>query len=395
MARWILSLLLFVWLTPMSAPAQERCASANDYLVAARQLFRPGTSKTDLETALNYLKFATRDCFNLADAWYYRHLCEKRLGDQRSADNSLSKAKEFGSEALSRGDDPFTLSTASAAPASVNVGRPAPAPAPASPARVRDKWALVIGISKFRDSRINLEFTSKDARDFSSYLTDQNYGRFKAANVRLLVDDQATTVRIKSELEWLRLNAKPDDLVVIYVSTHGSPGSVDPEGISYVITYDTEVAEDRLYATSLPMIEIVNAVQNRIRAQRAAVFLDTCYSGAAMKGAKGLVIERSGVSNKTLDHFRDGTGRVIISASQANEQSWESDKLKNGYFTHFLIQGLKQKNGMVPIEQVFDYVKEEVSKSVRQELKKAQTPAMKKSDNSMDVYIGVDTTARQ
>jgi hypothetical protein len=45
--------------------------------------------------------------------------------------------------------------------------------------------------------------------------------------------------------------------------------------------------------------------------------------------------------------------------------------------------------------QVFDYVKEEVSKSVRQELKKVQTPAMKKSDNSMDVYIGIDTTARQ
>jgi len=374
------------------APAQERCASANDYLVAARQLFRPGASKNDLETALNYLKFATRNCFNLADAWYYTYLCEKRLNHQRAADTAFDKAKEFRSEALSRGDDPFTLSTASAAPVTVNTG--SPAPAPASSARVREKWALVIGIGKFRDSGINLEFTSKDARGFSSYLTDQNYGRFKAGNVHLLVDDQATTVRIKSELEWLRLNAKPDDLVVIYVSTHGSPGSVDPEGISYVITYDTEVAEDRLYATSLPMIDIVNAVQNRIRAQRAAVFLDTCYSGAAMKGAKGLSIER-GVSNKTLDHFQGGTGRVVISASQANEQSWESDKLKNGYFTHFLIQGLKQKNGMVPIEQVFDYVKEEVSKSVRQELKKAQTPAMKKSDNSMDVYIGVDTTARQ
>jgi len=392
MAGRILSLLLLLWLAPLPTPAQERCASANDYLVAARQLFRPGASKTDLETALNYLRYSTRNCMNLADAWYYRYLCERRLGDQRAANNSLSKAREFGSEAFARGDDPFTLSTASAAPVTVNTG--SPAPAPASSTRVREKWALVIGIGKFRDSRINLQFTSKDARDFFSYLTDQNYGRFKASNVHLLVDDQATTVHIKSELEWLRMNAKQDDLVVIYVSTHGSPIEADPEGISYVITYDTEVAEDRLYATSLPMIDIVYAVQNRIKAQRAAVFLDTCYSGAAMKGAKGLGIER-GVSNKTLDHFRGGTGRVVISASQANEQSWESDKLKNGYFTHFLIQGLKQKNGMVPIEQVFDYVKEEVSKSVRQELKKAQTPAMKKSDNSMDVYIGVDTTARQ
>ncbi|HSB11984.1 MAG TPA: caspase family protein [Blastocatellia bacterium] len=393
MARWILSLLLLFCLSSLSTPAQERCSTANDYLVAARQLCRPGASKSDLESALNYLKFATKNCYNLADAWYYRYLCETRLGDQRAANNSFSKAKELGSEALSRGDDPFTLSTASTAPADKPVTTDAGSAVVR--ARVRDKWALVIGISKFRDSRINLEFTSKDARDFFSYLIDKDYGRFKASNVHLLVDDQATTVHIKSELEWLRLNAKQDDLVVIYVSTHGSPGSVDPEGISYVITYDTEVAEDRLYATSLPMVDIVSAVQNRIRAQRAAVFLDTCYSGAALKGAKGLGIERSGVSNTTLDRFREGTGRVVISASQANERSWESDKLKNGYFTHYLIRGLKQKNGLVSIEQVYAYVKEEVSKSVRQELKQSQTPSMKKSDNSMDVYVGVDTAIRQ
>ncbi|MCA9818426.1 MAG: caspase family protein, partial [Cyanobacteria bacterium HKST-UBA01] len=32
---------------------------------------------------------------------------------------------------------------------------------------VRDKWALVIGISNFKDPKINLKYPAKDARDFA------------------------------------------------------------------------------------------------------------------------------------------------------------------------------------------------------------------------------------
>jgi len=144
------------------------------------------------------------------------------------------------------------------------------------------------------------------------------------------------------------------------------------------------------------MIEIVTAVQNRIKARRAAVFLDTCYSGAALKGEKGLFVRKSGsVSNNTLNRFREGVGRVVISASQADEQSWESDKLQNGYFTYYLIQGLKEKAGNVPIEQLYDYLKSEVPKRVRADMQKSQTPAMKRSDQPVEINIGVDTEARQ
>ena len=388
MVRWVLSFFLVLPLAGSSLPAQERCSTAQDYLVAGRERCRPGANAEELATALRYLRFATK-CFGLGDAWYYIALCEKRLGNQRASDNALSKAKEFGSEALNKRDDPFTLSTD---PAKAGAGAERSSPS----TRVREKWALVVGISKFRDSRINLNFPAKDARDFRDLLIDKNYGRFKPDHVRLLTDDKATTVQIKSELEWLRKNANQDDLVVIYFSGHGSPGTVDPEGISYVITYDTVASEDGLYATSLPMIEIVSAVQNRIKAQRAAVFLDTCYSGAALKGEKALSVGRNGgVSNSTLNRFREGVGRFVISASQANERSWESDTLKNGYFTYYLIQGLKQKNGMLPIEQLYTYLRDQVSKRVREDLQQSQTPAMKGSDQAVEINIGIDTEGRQ
>src|SRR6185369_9538657 len=33
---------------------------------------------------------------------------------------------------------------------------------------IKDKWALVIGISKFKDPTINLQYASKDAKDFAN-----------------------------------------------------------------------------------------------------------------------------------------------------------------------------------------------------------------------------------
>ena len=35
---------------------------------------------------------------------------------------------------------------------------------------IRDKWALVVGISDFKDKRLTLHYSAKDAEDFAGYL---------------------------------------------------------------------------------------------------------------------------------------------------------------------------------------------------------------------------------
>jgi GTPase Era involved in 16S rRNA processing len=49
----------------------------------------------------------------------------------------------------------------------------------------------------------------------------------------------------------------------------------------------------------------------------------------------------------------------------------------------------------VLIEQVYDYLKSEVPKRVRADIQKSQTPAMKRSDQPVDIKVGVDTESRQ
>jgi hypothetical protein len=353
------------------------CGAAKDMVVRALERIGPANTSSDLEDALQLLKHSSEECPELGDAWYYRSLFERKLGREPQAGYALRKAKFVGSEALDQGADPFTPSTR-------------PEPGERFTPGVRSKWAVVIGVSQFRDRRLKLlPYTTKDAQDFAAVLSDGRYGRFAPDHVHLITDENATTVRIKTELNWLARTAAPDDLAVVYLATHGSKREKDIAGVNYILTYDTDVSSpDTLYATALPMVEVADVVRTRMKARKAAVFLDVCHSEGAMaaSGAAGLA---AAASPATLDRIRQGVGRVIISSSKVDEVSWESERFKNGYFTYYLIQALKQGAASVPLTKIYESVRERVYATAQAERKVGQTPVMSASDTGGDLIIGI------
>ncbi|MBS2004865.1 MAG: caspase family protein, partial [Cyanobacteria bacterium SZAS LIN-5] len=114
---------------------------------------------------------------------------------------------------------------------------------------VADKWALIVGVSKFKNEKLNLRWAAKDAQDFYQYLISK--GQFAPDHVKLLTDEQATEKEIVSELggKWLPHVAAPDDLVVIFISSHGSPAYMDTAGVNYILAHDSD--PDDLYTTAL------------------------------------------------------------------------------------------------------------------------------------------------
>ncbi|HST09677.1 MAG TPA: caspase family protein, partial [Terriglobales bacterium] len=358
------------------AEGEERCGIAKDYMVQALEQIKTG-SREEAEDGLQLLKHANEQCTILGDAWYYRSLFERKLNHLPQAEYALNKARFLGSDAMTESSDPFTL----AAPT---------IPGEKISSTVHDKWALVIGINKFQDAHVpRLKYTSKDARDFAALLQDPAVGRFAADHVHLLADDQATTRKIKEELNWLARSAAKDDLVVVFLSSHGSPREKDTAGVNYVITSDTDLKDaDSLFATALPMVELVDVVRTRIQARRAAIFLDTCHSGA-VTAATANGFNTSQVASPTMDRLTRGVGRVIIASSEAKEKSYESDKVQNGYFTHSLVRALKQDGGAASVDKVFNIVRDEVSKRVLADWKVHQTPVISKSSQSADIVIGV------
>jgi uncharacterized caspase-like protein len=391
-----------------------RCGAGRDLVVQALERVTPSSSDDAFADALQLLKHAVQVCAELGDAWYYRSLVEQRLGHTGLAQYALIKAQEFGSEAQQQALSPFVLATPPSPgrrglPAA-STGQPSSAAPPvAGPAgTVQQKWALVVGISHFSDRAVPaLSYTTADAGAFADELKDSSIGRFPADHVHMLTDDQATTRNIKEQLNWIARHAQTNDLVVIYVATHGSPRVADSAGgASYIITYDTEIKsvdtpdEDALYATALPMVELANAVATRMKALRTVVVLDTCYSGGAVANeAKkmGAGLGNVAPSQSMLDRMSQGSGRIVLAAASSNEESLESTQLHHGYFTYFLLQAIKAGNGMTPLSQIYAQVAQQVEQRVKSDSAHdpeplEQHPVMSRSSDDADFALGISAT---
>ncbi len=251
---------------------------------------------------------------------------------------------------------------------------------------IKDKWAVVVGVSKFRDSTINLRYAAKDAKDFSEYLTTE--GNFQKDHVLLMTDECATRENILTALgdKWLPRLANPDDLVLIYVSSHGSPADLDIGGINYIIAHDTNL--DCLYATGIPLQYLIEVIRNRVHSERVILILDTCHSGAAGVESKGLYR----VNNVDAQAIVAGTGQMVIASSSPSQRSWEGKQYNNSVFTYHLIKALKTGGSNTRLGAAFETMKESVQEEVLRDRGTLQTPVMRSGWKGEELAVATPPT---
>jgi hypothetical protein len=252
---------------------------------------------------------------------------------------------------------------------------------------VTDKWALVVGISKFADPSINLRYPAKDAQDFYNYLITK--GNFAKDHVRLLLDEKATKENILDQLgdSWLPRAALPDDLVLIFISSHGSSSESDIRGVNYIVAHDTNPS--KLFTTGLPMQHLADTIRERVHSDRVLVVLDTCHAGGASSESKGIV--RQG--NADAASVAQGSGQMVICSSDKNQSSWESKKYANSVFTRSLIEGLEERGSAADVANLFEIVKDKVQQEVVQERGVMQTPVLEASKwSGKQLYIACQPT---
>ncbi len=253
---------------------------------------------------------------------------------------------------------------------------------------IRDKWALVVGVSEFANPALNLKYSAKDAKDFADYLVKE--ADFAPDHVKLLLNKDATERRILSELgdRWLPRVANPDDLVVIFVSTHGSGAELDVGGQNYLVAYDTDVQD--LYTTGVPMQRLAKDIKDRVHCDRVVIFLDACHSGGVKSESKGLT--RTGVDASEL---AIGSGRMVIASSAEDQVSWESKTGANGVFTAALLQSLRKKGKETTVGEMFSDLKEKVQDQVLRERGRLQTPVLESKWKGNDLCIAATPVSRQ
>jgi tetratricopeptide (TPR) repeat protein len=265
---------------------------------------------------------------------------------------------------------------------------------PISYATYVDRWAIVVGISKYKSKSLNLKYADRDAEALYELLLTPSGGGFEKEHVIKLVNEEATTAKITRALRSFLKKPAKEDIVLIYFACHGAP-DIDRPGIVYLLTHDVDPKD--ISGTALPMREIDLSLKENLLAERVIILADTCHS-AAIGGGIGRrdAGDNSAVVNSYLREVGKSRGGVaLLTSAEANEVSFEDEKWGDGHgvFTHYLLEGMKgaadrsPKNGVVTVGELFEYVRENVQKDTDNK----QHPCV--GTNSYDRNLPVAITA--
>lgn len=239
------------------------------------------------------------------------------------------------------------------------------------------KFAVILGVSdyKYNDAGLNsLDFADDDARAVSDFLKTPEGGGYFAADIKLLIDRDASLIALRSALEETAKRAARNDLVFIFIAGHGAPDPLSSKNL-YFLFHDSKVVD--MERTAFPMDELKRYL-DKITAERVFVMIDTCHSAGVNQKNQSLVAGReltqvgdeNNISNffLTKQLFKE-KGRSILTSSDVNEVSRESAKWGNhGVFTWALLDGLKGKadlNGdqLVTVGELFQFTRTSVQKA--------------------------------
>lgn len=232
--------------------------------------------------------------------------------------------------------------------------------------------AVVIGINIFSDRRVRrLRYARADAEAFAKLLNDRIHPAERS--VRLLCDEQATKERILITIgEELPRVVQPDDVVILYIASHGSPevDNEDSDASRYLITHNTQY--DHVFATGIDMERDLSLLFQRLQRPRlVALFLDTCFSGrGGGRTFEGPHLKRFRASHRqaarptiSIKDLELGEGRVMMAACDDDQVAREDPEFGHGIFTYYLLQELGRPAagpGVLSINALYDRVTEAV-----------------------------------
>src|SRR3954447_2361007 len=227
--------------------------------------------------------------------------------------------------------------------------------------------ALLVATYGYQDTGLRgLTAPAHDAESLADVLRDPAVAGF---DVTVLLNEPAHVVG--EAIAGFYGACRRDDLTLLYFSGHGLK---DDNGRLYLAMANTR--RDALLFTGLaaaPIHEAMDACASR----RKVLILDCCYSGAFPAGS----ITKSDETVHALERFQ-GKGRVVLTASDATQYSFEGENLEGtgsqSVFTRYLVEAMRSgeadldADGDIALDELYSYVQERVVAAMPQQRPKKQ-----------------------
>lgn len=249
-------------------------------------------------------------------------------------------------------------------------------------------WAILIGIADYQSIE-DLTYADQDAISVYNLLLQDS--RWNQSRMSLLTNSLASKSAIESAISGMAKNCDDDDVFLFFFSGHGGQAAQDfspsdeADGMDEYIAcwdsspydYDHDLIDDQL-----------GDMLGQIKGKKV-VMLDACHGGGHLKSISKTADslkkpERRKVkfTSKTFEHStgiaskadgftadlkasqskdaNDKSNIIILTASDDDENSYESPEFDHGEFTYFLLLALKSNdvngNDSVSAEEAFAYL---------------------------------------
>lgn len=252
------------------------------------------------------------------------------------------------------------------------------------------------------DVDTDIPYTGRtNSTTFALIIANENYG--KLSNVPFAINDGNTFARycqrtlglpkqnilqyndasygsIREALSDLRLinEAVGENMrLIVYYAGHGAPDDATLE--PYLIPVDAARINKDVCISMNSFYQEIGALKLR----NATVFLDACFSGAARDG--NMVIAARGIAR--VPKKQSLTGKIAVLAATSDEQTaLPYNEKGHGMFTYYLLKRLQETKGDVSLQDLKDYVTDQVKVNSSIINRKDQTPTFNVSAEASSVW---------
>lgn len=201
-------------------------------------------------------------------------------------------------------------------------------------------FAVVVGISDYQGSELDLSYSDRDAQLFYNHLHQAMPNEVASGKAVLLLNERATLSNIQAALSNVFSTSNSNDFIIFYFSGHGSVGEFVPYN----------------HSVGLRHADLKNYFKNT-EAKFRLVVADACFSGSI-----GTANETSVSSTQDLYDSR----LAVIMSSKPDQYSMELGSLEQGVFSYYLIRGMQgladlNQDKYVTAGELFMYTKNKVS----------------------------------
>lgn len=257
-----------------------------------------------------------------------------------------------------------------------------------------------IGVSHYQNEKFNLNYAAKDVKDLADALSTKH----STLTTHLFLDENATKSNLPKIKEALQ-KTKPEDIILMSLSGHGI---LDDSLSFYFASYDMNFDDPKVTGISYQDLE---NLLDAIPARRKLLLIDACHSGEldnlgtkVLKDSSTLQIvnnvttvskgvEVISTSNeKSLQSFKlmqelfaninSNNGAFVISAAAGEEYAYEFGSIKNGVFTHSILNQLNTYQSISVSE-----LRKQVSNEVQLLTNGAQKPTSRQENLLYDWFI--------